>query len=732
MKRALLPLISLFLLPTTSLGAGAWLESLPEAREAAAAQQKDILVLYRGDEYRDENESPAALFNSPHFLEAAQAKYILVEQQAPLLPRLDGEDYLMDTAVLFCDPQGRPYYSFGNEWETGMDWLMVEFRLAEERKAAVLPLWQQLEAAPADAAHAAALLKALPTDAALADARCRRLRLDAEARGDRSHEQRVKQRDAAAALCMELFGEMDLRGLLAEGDDERSRRLRAHPIAHQFCRLMGEMMYLIKHSEGRDFEEVMAEAQLAMERVIAIEPRSKCARYCREIGAEWLRMVPLMDALDDDKLDPDAPFASLDALAPGCHSFHTRQVEAALRARLHLELGEFDAALACLRRAIELDPLTSNGRSSTKLYRCVLGRRALLEALHGQRLLGVTEAREAWRELLGSSLGGKFTLNIIDCDTFYADEAAVEEARRKVAAPTDPLPDASLLPPAQVDRASLVEDAESGDARSQAWLGMTYLSGIGVEKDEARAAGYFRRAAEQGFDQAQNMLGACYAHGMGVEQDGAQAYTWFLKAAEQGYAQAQYNCALACFLGKGVEADPAQGVAWLRKAAEQGHRNSQYRLGLCCFEGQGTAEDKGKARDWFRKAAEQGCADSQLNLGIIYADGHVGEKDLLQAEYWLRRAAEQGEAQAQYNLAVIILKQQPIDEEALLHWAKKSAEQGHMQAQRLLGYYYFNSIEGIEREVEELQGEYWLRKAAAQGDAEAREYLDLISELNKD
>jgi TPR repeat protein len=82
--------------------------------------------------------------------------------------------------------------------------------------------------------------------------------------------------------------------------------------------------------------------------------------------------------------------------------------------------------------------------------------------------------------------------------------------------------------------------AEQNDPKAQYNLGLCYLKGTGVPKDEAEAARWFRKAAEQGHVWAQCNLGRCYAQGLGVTQDHTEALKWYRKAAEQKDALAQY------------------------------------------------------------------------------------------------------------------------------------------------------------------------------------------------
>ena len=75
--------------------------------------------------------------------------------------------------------------------------------------------------------------------------------------------------------------------------------------------------------------------------------------------------------------------------------------------------------------------------------------------------------------------------------------------------------------------------------QAQLNLGIAYITGVGVERDDASAALWFAQAAGQGSDTAQYNLGLCYEIGRGVEQDIDEAVEWYEQAAEQGNEKAQ-------------------------------------------------------------------------------------------------------------------------------------------------------------------------------------------------
>ena len=92
--------------------------------------------------------------------------------------------------------------------------------------------------------------------------------------------------------------------------------------------------------------------------------------------------------------------------------------------------------------------------------------------------------------------------------------------------------------------------------RGSTQLGIYYLNGTGVAKDQVEAGKWYRKAAEQNDVVAQNNLGVCYANGVGVAKDPVEAVKWYRKAAKQNDAKAQYNL--------GVRYEHGEGVARIR------------------------------------------------------------------------------------------------------------------------------------------------------------------------
>ena len=227
-----------------------------------------------------------------------------------------------------------------------------------------------------------------------------------------------------------------------------------------------------------------------------------------------------------------------------------------------------------------------------------------------------------------------------------------------------------------------LSDTNITSAEEQYAIGLCYLNGRGVKKNESDAEEWFIRAALRGFTDAQIALGRLYSstetfkHHISYNCNRAAAFRWCTKAAEQGNAEAQFVIGKLCY-------SRDDKMIWFRKAAEQGNADAQLELGKLCS----TYMDHNinvKQMTWFRKAAEQGNAEAQGRLG-----SHLLFSDLLEARTWLRKAAEQGNAEAQCRLGDSYsltfengsYMAVNIDYFEALKWYLKSAEKGNRNAQ---------------------------------------------------
>jgi TPR repeat protein len=268
-------------------------------------------------------------------------------------------------------------------------------------------------------------------------------------------------------------------------------------------------------------------------------------------------------------------------------------------------------------------------------------------------------------------------------------------------------------------------EAQYANITSQFSLGLMFEQGRGVEKDEAEAVCWYRKAVGRGDTFAQRNLDWMIQKSRGVKKDEPEAVCWYRKAAEQGIAVAQNYLGWMFEEGWGVEKDEAEAVRWYRKAADQGYADSERSLGWMFEDGRGVEKDYAEAVRWYRKAVDQGDATAQINLGWMFQNGWGVEQDYAEAVRWYRKAVDQGLAFAHLHLGWMFENGWGVeqDEAEAVRWYRKAADKGLAFAQYYLGS-MFQTGQGVGKD--EAEAVRWYRKAAEQGDEDARQALDAL------
>lgn len=118
--------------------------------------------------------------------------------------------------------------------------------------------------------------------------------------------------------------------------------------------------------------------------------------------------------------------------------------------------------------------------------------------------------------------------------------------------------------------------ADKGVTAAMHNLGLLYLAGSGVYKDEQKALVYFKQAAEKGNFDSMRKLAFAHLNGEGVVKDYAEAHKWLLKAAADDktfYSVHEARNALGVLheYGWGIEKDIVLAYAWYNIAASGGY-----------------------------------------------------------------------------------------------------------------------------------------------------------------
>ena len=167
--------------------------------------------------------------------------------------------------------------------------------------------------------------------------------------------------------------------------------------------------------------------------------------------------------------------------------------------------------------------------------------------------------------------------------------------------------------------AGLLEAVAGGDATAMFQIGRHFTDGIGVEKDLAKAAEWYRKSADKGFVPAQYIIGNFNEKGVGVLSDPTKAAEWYEKAASSGHVVAMHNLAVLNASPNVLAPEPNMENAykWFARAAEYGVRDSQVNSGIFLAKGIGTKPDLVEAYKWFAIASAAGDKDAESKREII-------------------------------------------------------------------------------------------------------------------
>ena len=183
---------------------------------------------------------------------------------------------------------------------------------------------------------------------------------------------------------------------------------------------------------------------------------------------------------------------------------------------------------------------------------------------------------------------------------------------------------------------ALEDAADAGEPIAMWRLGIMYENGDGVEKDMAKAFGYFSRLANDYSDAPRNSLqadivaksfvklGTYYRDGLpdaGINKNSKTFVTLLMHAASYfGDAEAQYRVGLM-FLNGDMGNKPLQAARWLSLAARKGHAEAQATLGNLLFNGDGIEPKPVEGLMWLQMAR-------QNSLGTL-------------SERWISEAADE-------------------------------------------------------------------------------------------
>ncbi len=396
--------------------AGAWFDDLNAAKKAAAAQKKDLLILYKGDmffkdEYKDRTDNYGRLIESPYFTDEARKKYVLVEQKTP--PRgLDknGEPNFIPSAVYFCDAQGRPYYEVGG-FKNGLDWVLQDLELAQWRKAVVTKILNKLDVAKGEDVRIALykeLFKELPlgVEKFYAPYRAWADKLDAVgdstiAERERIMEDSSRVRMDIAAGLKKIRGMDDLNALLGRYSAEFERI----PELKQEVAFMVKWLLINIAMQGRDDEEIQSAFKQAIEETIAMAPHSRLTCHLKAHGGYICAIPGDLIKLHAVFGDPAKAMPLMAELENKYDNYYIRQIMQMLKGRMLVEQGKWKEAGLAYEQAIKLNPIGEQSDAAKKAMDTLRYNGELLQELFERKNKGNEGIDRLWKKLVSVSAG---------------------------------------------------------------------------------------------------------------------------------------------------------------------------------------------------------------------------------------------------------------------------------------------------------------------------------------
>src|SRR4051812_9797961 len=197
--------------------------------------------------------------------------------------------------------------------------------------------------------------------------------------------------------------------------------------------------------------------------------------------------------------------------------------------------------------------------------------------------------------------------------------------------------------------------AANGDPKAMAMLGELYSGGLGIKRDFAKAAEWYKRAADLGDREAMFALAMLRMSGRGGPANREEAAKLLASSAQLGSTKAAYNLALLYLDGQTLPQDLKRAAELMRIAADAGNAEAQYALATFYKEGTGVPKDLDKAVRLLQAAAVADNVDAEVEYAIALYNGTGTPKNETAAVALLRKAAKQNSAIAQNRLARVLV-----------------------------------------------------------------------------
>ncbi|KAK9465781.1 hypothetical protein V1512DRAFT_210117 [Lipomyces arxii] len=247
---------------------------------------------------------------------------------------------------------------------------------------------------------------------------------------------------------------------------------------------------------------------------------------------------------------------------------------------------------------------------------------------------------------------------------------------------------------------------------------------LGLEPSREKEYEYYKKASKLGHPEASYRTAVCLEMGSGVKKDEAKALGYYKLAAQQGDTASMYKIGMINLRGGlGQVQSTSEALIWLKRAADHAdaeNPHALFELARLYETADGTngflSHDEKMALEYYAKAASLGYLPAQYKMGAAHEYGTLGcEIDAKRSVAWYARAAQKGDANAELGLSGWYLTGAddvlPRSETESYLWARRASEKGLAKAEYAVGYFMENGIGTTANMHEAVK---WYKKAAAQ------------------
>jgi uncharacterized protein len=238
--------------------------------------------------------------------------------------------------------------------------------------------------------------------------------------------------------------------------------------------------------------------------------------------------------------------------------------------------------------------------------------------------------------------------------------------------------------------------SNNGSLDGQAWLGNSYLFGLGTPQNKSLGIELIESAVSKGSPVGVWLKGVMLDRGLITATDTRQAVDFYQLAANMNVPAACDAVGLAFLLGRGRSQNIDQAAEYFQRGASFGDDNSLLHLGQLYEAGKSfhdpadnqafvAGSDFDKALQAYVKSASLGNRIAAYKAGMILNNQQTGLADKVKAAVYFEQAARHQYAPARVALAQMLSTGDGVNEDRsrALALYNRAAEQGEVRATQL-------------------------------------------------